>query len=73
MPMMGYSVSKYYKLKEDKYLKTKIGSLEFFTDDIFTKSEDGTYTVHTGICMFGIEINSEDLEYCEGIAKLVGI
>ena len=30
--------------------------------DVLTKSEDGTYMKHTGVCCFGIAIPDEDVE-----------
>jgi len=34
--------------KKRKYL--------LFTDDVLTKNEDGSFTVHTGICLCGIKL-----------------
>ncbi len=32
-----------------------------FKDDVLTKNEEGTYTKHTGLCCFGIEIPDKDI------------
>jgi hypothetical protein len=73
MAMQGYSLNGYYRLKQDTVLEPKIGPIKFYTDDVFTKNkDDGTYTVHTGVMMFGIKAADELFEFHEGTAKLVG-
>lgn len=58
---MDYTLGEHYRLKKKQELKTKIGMFEFFEDDIFTYDEETkTFTVHTGVCMFGIEGDLED-------------
>lgn len=73
MAMPGYHLNGYYRLKQDTELETKVGMIEFFDDDVFTKNkDDGTYTVHTGIMIFGIKADDALFEFHEGTAKLVG-
>lgn len=45
-------------------------TIELLTDDVLTKSEDGTYMVHTGLGCFGIVLKDEEVE---PIGKPVGL
>jgi len=53
------------KKKEKKYpwpcKSDSNRTITIFDDDVLTKSEDGTYMKHTGLCCFGIEIPDKDL------------
>lgn len=60
---MGYNftIKNYYQVKKDGHYPApcaadKNRKYELFTDDVLTKSEDGTYTVHTGLCICGIKL-----------------
>ena len=36
--------------------------IELFTDDVLTKSPDGTYMKHTGLGCFGIVLRDDEVE-----------
>lgn len=75
--MINYSVGKHYRVKEQKSYPWPCKpipdrTVELFPDDILTKSDNGTFTKHTGICMLGIKIPDCDVEEFAGPIKLVG-
>lgn len=45
-------------------------TIDLDTDDVLTKSPDGTYIVHTGLCCFGIVLRDDEVEPIEGDVKL---
>jgi hypothetical protein len=66
---MGYkfTISGGVRVKADKEYPWPCASspnrtIELFTDDVLTKSEDGTYMVHTGVGCFGIVLKDEEVE-----------
>lgn len=66
---MKYKITNYYKLKKDYEYPWRDNFITFFTDDIFTKDSRG-YTVHTGVCMIGLDIPDEAFNYFEGDIEL---
>jgi len=67
----NYKLDKYYVVKkEGKYLwpcKSQPNrTIELFTDDVLTKNDDGTFTVHTGICCFGICLKKNQVKFILG-------
>ena len=76
--MFGYTLSSYYRLTQNGKFPAPCKAdpdrvLEFCTDDIFTKDpKSGSYTVHTGIMIFGIRLPDEMVEFVEKPVRLVG-
>lgn len=76
--MVSYTLSSYYRLTQDGEFPAPCKAdpyrvLRFSTDDIFTKDpENGSYTVHTGIAIFGIRLPDEMVEFVEKPVRLVG-
>jgi hypothetical protein len=75
---MGYDfkVDGWYKLKhEEKECAWPCDSdpnrtIKIYSDDVLTKSKDGTFMKQTGLGCFGIVIPNEDVELQEKTAKL---
>jgi len=66
---MGYdfTIKSWYKIKhkEKEYPWPCEGKpdrmITLLDDDVLTKSDDGKFTIHTGMCCVGIIIPKEDL------------
>lgn len=74
---MGYKfkIEKYYQVKvEGEYPWACISSpnrtIKLYTDDVLTKSEDGTYMKHTGLGCFGIVLKDDEVVFCDKTAHL---
>ena len=74
---MGYTfeIDNYYQVKKDgEYpwpcATEKDRKIELFTDDVLTKGDDGLFTVHTGICCFGIVLKKEEVKFVKEKSKL---
>ena len=76
--MLDYTLSNYYRLTRDGEFPAPCKDdpdrvLEFGTNDIFTKDpKDGSYTVHTGIMIFGIRLPDDAVEFVDKPIRLVG-
>lgn len=72
-----YTISEYYKIKSiDKEYPWPCQSspnrvIKLFSDDVLTKSEDGTYMKQTGLGCFGIIIPDADVEHITSPINLV--
>lgn len=83
MAMLGYVLSgdNVYRCKEDNYQcpwPMKDGSDDartwtLYADDYLTKSEDGTFMCHTGVCVFNLKPDESKLEKIDRDVKLVGV
>jgi len=74
---MGYrfNIDNYYAVKKKGNYPWPCASepkrtIELFTSDVLTTSEDGTFTVHTGICCFGIHLTKKQVTFVKKTAKL---
>jgi hypothetical protein len=75
---MGYdfSVDGWYKINQEELeCAWPCGSepnrtIKIFSDDVLTKSEDGTFMKQTGLGCFGIVISDEDVELQEKTVNL---
>jgi len=78
---MNFKLNGYYKLKMTPELIAAGGHKEYPTgtglktwdvyhDDLFTKNKDGALVKHTGLCVLGIQIPDEDLEFIDKEATL---
>ena len=45
-------------------------TIDLLEDDVLTKSDDGKYTVHTGICCFGIVLKDDEVKPIDDEVKL---
>jgi hypothetical protein len=66
---MGYTyrLNEYYKVKKNGEYpwpcpSEKDRNIELFTDDIFTKNENGTFMKETGLGCFGIVLQEDQVE-----------
>jgi hypothetical protein len=47
-------------------------TFELWPDDVLTRSADGTYVKHSGLCMLGFVIPDEDIVEVNEPVRLVG-
>ena len=69
---MGYkfSIDQYYKIKKEAEYPWPCTDepnrkITLFTDDVLTKSDDGTYTKHTGLCCCNIQLKDNEVEFID--------
>jgi len=64
---MGYNfkiLPPWYRVKADKeypVICENPWKHKVFKDDVLTKNKNGLFTIHTGICVFGLKIPEKDL------------
>ena len=71
----AYKLDKYYVVKkEGEYpwpcQSQRKRTIELFTNDVLTKNSNGTFTIHTGICCFGIRLKKNQVKL---VKKPVGL
>jgi len=67
---MGYTydINKYYQVKKDGYYPAPCPSdpkrmLPLDTTDVLTGSVSKGFTVHTGICVYGIKLKKSEIKF----------
>jgi len=70
---MGYSftIKDYYQVRKEAEYPAPCPSDRkrkylLFTDDVLTKNNNGTFTVHTGLCLTGIKLKPHQVKKIKG-------